>query len=181
MTKIKYDNVMSKRDEVLDIIFEASKEKHEKRSRELSGQSHKAELILISWGFIFAGIAGFYQANVLNSKNTQQVVFLIIPIVISVGICVMQVMHSQKESDVPNLSALWKLYTDGHKDDYAEFDAIAAKEQVIQAYVEAEEKNRIKLGKKAYWLTKASWAVVIEMMLIIAFVILPNLMINIQL
>lgn len=173
-------DIIAKRKATLDVTFEAAREKHEKRSRELSGQSHKAELILIAWGFLFAGIAGFYQANVLKSKNTQQIIILLVPILVSIGICIVQVLGRQRENDAPNLPELWKSYVDAYKDNYTDYDDVAAKEQLVQAYIEAEDSNRTRLGKKAYWLTIASWAIIVEILIIAIFVILPNLAIAIK-
>lgn len=169
------EKVIARRKATLDVTFEAARSKHEKRSKELASQSHKAELILIAWGFIFAGIAGFYQAGVLNTGNTQQVIYLLIPILASIGTCVVQVISRQKEIDVPNLSELWKSYVNSYAEDFANYDDISAKEQLIQSYIDAEGSNRKRLGKKAYWLTLASWAIVIEILLIVTFVLLPEL------
>lgn len=172
---MELEKVIVKRKATLDVTFEAAKSKHEKRSKELASQSHKAELILIAWGFIFAGIAGFYQADILNAKNTQQIICLLIPMLASIGTCVVQVISRQKEIDVPNLSELWKSYVDSYAKDFANYDDISAKEQLVQAYIDAENSNRKRLGKKAYWLTLASWAIVVEILLIAVFVFSPEL------
>ncbi len=173
MTK-KDDEILAKRKATLDITFELSREKHEKRSGELLSQSRKAELILIAWGFIFAGMAGFYQAGILNIHNVAQIVLLLLPILTSVLICVIQVISRQEERDTPKLSEMWKQYTQSYEKDFAEYNDITAKEQLIQDYILSEEYNRKKLNTKAYWLTAASWLIAVEMALLIIFVILNS-------
>lgn len=173
MTK-KDDEILAKRKATLDVTFELSRDKHEKRSGELLSQSRKAELILIAWGFIFAGIAGFYQAGILNIHNTTEIVFLLLPILISVLICVIQVISRQEERDVPKLSELWKQYTQSYEKDFAEYNDISAKEQLVQEYISSEEYNRKKLNAKAHWLTAASWLIAVEIALLIIFVILES-------
>ena len=171
MTK-EDDAILVKRKALLDVVYTATRGKHDKRSKELSGQARKAELILIAWGFLFAGIAGFYQADILDKDNLWQLILLLLPMGLSLIICVKQVMFRQSEDDVPRLSELWTQYMDSYSNGYSEYDEVTAKEQLIQSYIDAEEKNRIKLGKKAYSLTIASSFIVIEVALLLLFILL---------
>lgn len=170
----KSDKVFEKRKALLDVLFDVTKEKHEKRSEELSKQSNKVELILIAWGFLFAGIAGFYQANILDIYNIPQITWLLLPMLVSVIISVIQVMSVQIEHDVPKLSELWKQYSESFEKNFDEYDETMAKEQLIQEYIEAEEYNRTHLGNKAFWLTVASVLIAVEIVLIVVFITTKN-------
>lgn len=169
MTK-KEDATFEKRKALLNTTFQITKETHDRRREELFKQSHKVELILIAWGFLFAGVAGFYQAAILSIHNVLQIFGLLIPMLISVFISVWQVMTRRMSIDVPKLSELWKQYTTSYQKSFEEYDEITLKEQLVQEYIKAEESNRNALSRKAMWLGIASILVAVEIFIIILFV-----------
>lgn len=164
------------RRELLDIILASAQQKHEERYRELSAKDRTAELVLISWGFIFGGIAGLYQAGVLNVENIQQTTILFVPIILSLCICIKEVIWKQKRIDVPNIQELWKEYNDIVGNPQENYDySLATKEGLLVAYCEAEEKNRNKLAKVARNLSYASLMIPIELILVAVFIVFKDL------
>lgn len=166
----------NQREELLRIVVEHSKQKHEKRSEELHGKHRTAELILISWAFIFSGIAGLYQAELLLRENIQQAVVLLVLMTLSIFICIKEVMMQQKQNDVPNLQELWQLYVEAVNASNSGIDnrIIVLNEQVAQAYILAEELNREKLALASRRLSYAAILIALALILIILFISFPN-------
>lgn len=170
---------LNKREELIDIVLAHAKEKHEKRYTELGEKLRTIELILITWAFVFAGITGLYQANILNSHNKQQILTILVPMIISIALCVTNGMLRSKQQDTPNLTRLWTLYGQAVSDNFNGRDySMSVKEELAQAYIVSEQENRRKLEGKAFKLSWASLLVVVELILVVIFIIFKDLKIT---
>lgn len=171
------NNEIKQRETFLGLTLNAASQAHKETVAALNNRQSKVELILVAWGFLLSGIAGFYQVDVLNKHNTQQVIALIIPILVSLILCIVFGIYRTKIVDVPNLPHLWSVYVSAVNSNL--YDLIGAKEQLVQAYISAERTNRKKLDNINHVFTWASLAVIIEVILLIVFILAPDLQITI--
>lgn len=169
---------MQERKEFLCYIHGEIAEVHRHRRDLYEQKSHAAEMIIASWAFIFAGIVGLYQADMLNKYNIQQVVLLLAVMFCSIGICVLYCMLPRIEDDPPEPNELWDKYKTAAakgNEESIEKACVVAKEQVVQAYIDAEAANKKRLSRSSSALGFAALLIVVELILVILFVVFKNL------
>ena len=129
-------------------------------------------MILVSWAFIFGGMAGLYQAKILNPVNTQQIIFLLL-IMIGSLFAAVKVGIGQIRGKKTNINDLWQKYIDGVTK--SELDKIELMETVMNDHLYTLNQDDKNISKLAELVEFAGYFIIAEMFFIVLFIIFPNL------
>ena len=125
----------------------------------------------MSWAFMFAGIAGLYQANVLNRSNTMQTFLLLLTMLVSVSIAINEGIGRTKNTR-PDLGRFWELYeTRANAGSLDEYEVL---EEYAKNGVKSVARDKMTITKRVRRENVAGWLIVVEVGLLLSFLLFPH-------
>lgn len=164
----------------LDFLHTTIKKSYLDKKSQLHSKTEAANLLLMTWAFVFGGIVGLYQAGILHSSNTQSIVLLLSVMFVSIFLCVISTILSDYEVSAPNITGLWREYCDAVIQNNANIQYyVQMKEHVTSAFITARALDQRSLEKKSKRLTAAAVILLVALLLLVFYVIFPDFKISI--
>lgn len=165
--------------DILDFICQEAHKTYEHKKEQLHSKINASNLLLISWTLIFSGIVGLLQAGVLQASNTQSILIMLSVMTLSVTLCIVSVINPKNEESAPNVERLYKEYCDAVENYSTDQDKlISLKEKATGSLIKARATSQNKLEQKSKMLRPAFILFLVELMLLLTYILFPNLMIQ---
>lgn len=179
--KKSYQIAQERRSQILDLLYQESHKTYTGKKEQLRAKSNAANLLLASWAFIFGGMVGLFQANILHATNVQSILIMLLIMSVSMVLCVLSAIASDYEASAPNVSELWKEYEQMVESGNIDGGSyISIKERITSSLVKARALSQHNLEKKSKKLTIASVFLLVELGLLLLYTMLPDLVISVK-
>lgn len=176
-----YEIAQKQRLQVLDLLYQESHKSYASKKEQLRAKSNAANLLLASWAFVFGGMVGLFQANVLHPTNVQSILIMLLIMSASMALCVFSTIASDYEASAPNVSGLWKEYEQMVERGNIESGSYTSiKERVTHALIKSRVLSQHNLEKKSKRLTIASLLLLVELGLLLLYIVFPDLVILVK-
>lgn len=176
-----YKIAQKQRLQILDLLYQEAHKTYANKKDQLRAKTNTANLLLASWAFVFGGMVGLFQANILHSANMQSILIMLLIMSSSMVLCVFSTIASDYEASAPNVSELWKEYEYMVKNGNIDNNSCTSiKERVTFSLVKARVLSQHNLEKKSKRLTIASVLLLVELGLLLLYVIYPDLVVLVK-